>query len=54
MNKGLIVATGDYVTFINAGDVYCDINVIDELFEDQTNFDVVYHNINVINQKDGS
>ncbi len=54
MNKGLIAATGDYVTFINAGDQYCDINVIDELFEGQTNADVIYGNINVINHENGN
>jgi glycosyltransferase involved in cell wall biosynthesis len=54
MNKGLRAATGDYVTFINAGDAYCDINIVNELFEDQTNVDVVYGNINVINHEDGS
>jgi glycosyltransferase involved in cell wall biosynthesis len=32
MNKGLKMATGDYVTFLNAGDFYCDGNVLTQLF----------------------
>ncbi|PKP29579.1 MAG: glycosyl transferase [Bacteroidetes bacterium HGW-Bacteroidetes-17] len=53
MNKGLVAATGDYVTFINSGDAYCDIYVIDKLFDEQTNADIIYGDINVIDPKNG-
>ena len=32
MNKGIKVATGDYINFMNAGDSFFDINVISEIF----------------------
>ena len=48
MNKGLQKATGDFVTFINAGDTYCTNSVVSELFSEYNQQDVVYGDINVI------
>ena len=53
MNKGIDLAAGDYITFLNAGDYYIDENVLMNLFNDidKNNIDVVYGDINVIDDK---
>ena len=33
MNKGLVLSSGDYVVFLNAGDVFHDENVVDKVFK---------------------
>jgi glycosyltransferase involved in cell wall biosynthesis len=33
MNKGLSVATGDYVQFLNAGDYFCDETSLEAIIE---------------------
>ena len=47
MNKGLKNVAGDYVSFLNAGDYYCNEYVLDSLFSDIKNEDVVYGDIYV-------
>ena len=44
MNKGAALATGDYVTFLNAGDVYYSDSVLEDIFTMPgiSNNDVVY------------
>lgn len=44
MNKGLTMATGDWIGFMNAGDVFSSQDVLAEIFSknDLTEFDVVY------------
>lgn len=32
MNKGVVVATGEWINFMNAGDIFTDSDVIDKLF----------------------
>ncbi len=32
MNKGVVVATGEWINFMNAGDIFTDGDVIDKLF----------------------
>lgn len=43
MNKGLSASTGDYVIFMNSGDVFFDSNVILTVFKDrEVGADVIY------------
>lgn len=51
MNKGLSVAIGDYVLFLNAGDeLYAD-STIKEVFESSENADVYYGNTAVVDEQ---
>ena len=55
MNKGIKMATGDYLQFLNAGDYLIHYNVIKSLmnlFESQ-DFDVIYGNLFCINPLSG-
>lgn len=36
MNKGIKVATGDYLHFLNSGDIYASENVLENIFKNQT------------------
>lgn len=52
MNKGIAVATGDYINFMNAGDSFFDAKVIENVFagiNDQ--YDVIYGKTNRITLK---
>ncbi len=44
MNKGMIFAKGEYILFLNAGDDFCDENIIENIFDkdEQINDDIVY------------
>lgn len=43
MNKGVAVSTGEWVNFMNAGDVFYNKSVLSEIyFEKYNNFDVLY------------
>lgn len=44
MNKGLKIATGDYILFLNAGDELYSTNTLSKVFENITNADVYYGN----------
>ncbi|HET6224937.1 MAG TPA: glycosyltransferase family 2 protein [Bacteroidia bacterium] len=48
MNKGLKKATGEYVLFLNAGDVLNDADVLQAIFTDGTPADVYYGNTKII------
>lgn len=50
MNKGLQLATGDYVLFINAGDELFAASTLQEVFSTQTNADAYYGNTAVTNE----
>ncbi|MDD3412688.1 MAG: glycosyltransferase family 2 protein [Lachnospiraceae bacterium] len=47
MNKGVAISTGDYIHFLNAGDLYYDKDVINRIVEDIENegADILYGNI---------
>ena len=42
MNKGLSRAQGDYVVFMNAGDIFFDFNVLRDIFDDCNGADLIY------------
>ena len=53
MNKGIELATGDIIGFLNSDDVFIENDVLFSIvktFENQ-NIDIVYGNINYVNQK---
>jgi glycosyltransferase involved in cell wall biosynthesis len=49
MNKGLKVAGGKYVQFLNAGDTYVNSDCLECIFSDNDDYDVLYGEINVFN-----
>ncbi|MDP2188256.1 MAG: glycosyltransferase family 2 protein [Sphingobacteriaceae bacterium] len=49
MNKGLAMAQGDYVLFLNAGDTLADAHVVSEMFATQSEADVYYGHAMVVN-----
>ncbi len=50
MNKGLQLATGDYVLFLNAGDELFSSSTLEEVFNTQNNADAYYGNTAVTNE----
>ncbi|HIS34018.1 MAG TPA: glycosyltransferase [Candidatus Avirikenella pullistercoris] len=54
MNKGLRMATGDYVWFINAGDSVYDPYVLESIFKGQEHYADVYYGDTLILDTDGT
>jgi len=50
MNKGLKIATGDYVLFLNAGDELYANSTLTKVFENFSNADVYYGNAAITNE----
>lgn len=48
MNKGLALATGDYVIFINAGDQFFATTTVEQIFSRQVMADVYYGNTMIV------
>lgn len=48
MNKGLRAATGDYVIFINAGDLFYDRDVLAKMMASYSDADVYYGNTMIV------
>lgn len=45
MNKGILHATGDYINFMNAGDIFSSIDVIEKIFSgNKYDADIIYGN----------
>ena len=44
MNKGLDLAKGEYVWFLNAGDTIASNNTLDDVMKDAGNVDIIYGN----------
>lgn len=42
MNKGIKVANGEYINFMNSGDCFANENVLEKLFESPHTADVIY------------
>lgn len=53
MNKGIMMATGDYLLFMNAGDTFATDVVVDTLFSVPRDADVIYGDV-VKSAADGS
>ncbi len=50
MNKGIHVAKGDYLYFLNSGDHFNDSNSLNKVYSFLQNDDVIYFSINVIGE----
>lgn len=48
MNKGIMLVSGEYLNFLNAGDYYTDNNVLQKVVELGLDKDIVYGNLNFI------
>lgn len=46
MNKGINLATGDWINFMNAGDIFCETDTVSKTFKnsDYKNIDIIYGN----------
>lgn len=51
-NKGIRFANGEYLLFLNAGDCFCDKNVLRDIFENKNyNADILYGNTKLIKRR---
>ena len=50
MNKGIAKATGEYLLFLNSGDDFVDVKVLEENYTHLIKNDIICFNINVENQ----
>lgn len=50
MNKGLKASKGDYVWFINAGDIPAEDNILDKLFAETTDADLYYGDTEMVDE----
>lgn len=50
MNKGLKASKGDYVWFINAGDIPAEDDILDKVFADVTDADLYYGDTEMIDE----
>lgn len=42
MNKGIYIATGDYINFMNSGDLFYDTTTIEKVFKHPLNSGIIY------------
>lgn len=50
MNKGLSIATGDYVLFMNSGDEFFEKDTVEKVFNKAKNADIYYGETEIINE----
>lgn len=50
MNKGIQVSKGEYLLFLNSGDVLFDLYVIENIINDLSNYDIISGCLKVINE----
>jgi glycosyltransferase involved in cell wall biosynthesis len=50
MNKGLSIATGDYVLFMNSGDEFFEKDTVEKVFNKAQNADIYYGETEIINE----
>lgn len=53
MNKGIRLATGEYLLFLNAGDAFEDAEVIDNIIKMKLDRDIVYGDVRLVGRGDG-
>ncbi|AMR30546.1 glycosyl transferase [Mucilaginibacter sp. PAMC 26640] len=51
MNKGLALATGDYVIFMNSGDEFYESTTVEKVFVTASNADIYYGETEMVNDK---
>ncbi len=51
-NKGFLASKGDWIAFLNAGDVYGDREAINNLMQYSGQYDVIYGNLKGVRKKD--
>jgi glycosyltransferase involved in cell wall biosynthesis len=51
MNKGIHLATGDYIAFMNAGDMYFEYNTISMVFQNWNDEDFLYGDTMLVDEK---
>lgn len=49
MNKGIRMASGDYLLFLNSGDAFCNEHVLENVLPTINNSDIVIGKVNVVN-----
>lgn len=53
MNKGIRLATGEYLLFLNAGDALEDVEVVDNVIKMQLDREIVYGDVRPVGRGDG-
>jgi len=53
-NKGFLASKGSWITYLNAGDFYCDTQVIDDLLAYIGKYDIIYGGLKTARKKDNT